>query len=284
MAHKIDAVLRENMVDGPPQARQICRADHGADVRDVFAGEDGGDTRERGSSSEVDALNVGRAMGAAHDNSMQHPRQLNVFHIGGGACDKARVFLTADALADEFFGFDECGGHELDACFCGGADRVDNVLVAGAAAKIAVQTFANFVVCGVRVTFQNLPGNHDHARRAEAALQGVFVPESFLHGVQDLLAIRAVSGGGQAFNGQDGRAVGLNGEHAAALDGFAVYFHGAGSAERGFAARVGTGEPHYFTEIVDKQQAGLHFMGVPDAVNGDGDGLRHSIFARVVCS
>ena len=59
------------------------------------------------------------------------------------------------------------------------------------------------------------------------------------------------------------RAIRLDGEHGAALDGLAVDFDGAGAAEGGFAADVGTGEPDDFAQVVDQQQARLDVVGVP---------------------
>jgi hypothetical protein len=150
-----------------------------------------------------------------------------------------------------------------------GADRVDDVLVAGAAAEVAVEAVADFVVCRVRVALDDLFGNHDHAGGAEAALEGVLGPESFLHGVE--LAF----GGGEAFDGEDACAIGLDGKHAAAFDGFAVEFDGAGSAEAGLAAHVGTGEAEDFAEVVDEEQTRFDFVGVRHAVDGYVDGSVH---------
>ena len=124
------------------------------------------------------------------------------------------------------------------------------------------------VGCGI--AFEDLFRNHDHAGRAEAALEGVLVPEGFLHGVQFAV------GGGEAFDGEDLRAIGLDGEHAAALDGLAVDFDGAGAAEGGFAAHVRAGEPDDFAEVVDQQEARLHFVSVAVAVDGHGDGSLHA--------
>src|ERR1035438_9516275 len=61
-------------------------------------------------------------------------------------------------------------------------DRVDDVLVARAAAEIAFQTVADFFLGGARVALQQLTGSHDHAGRTKAALEAVLVPEGLLHG------------------------------------------------------------------------------------------------------
>ena len=66
--------------------------------------------------------------------------------------------------------------------------------------------------------------------------------------------------GGQAFDGEDFAAVGLDGEHGAALDGLAVERHGASAADGRLAADVRTGEAGHFAQVMDEEQARLDFM------------------------
>src|SRR3954453_5483306 len=79
----------------------------------------------------------------------------------------------------------------------GGPDGVYDVLIARAPAEIALEAMPDFVIRRIRMVGQKLLRRHDHARRAEAALQAVLVPEGLLDGVE--LAVR----GGQSFDGQD---------------------------------------------------------------------------------
>ena len=85
--------------------------------------------------------------------------------------------------------------------------------------------------------------------RAVAALQAVVLPEGLLHRVQ-LVTV------GQAFDGGDVGAVGLDGEHGARLDRLAADEDGAGPARRRVAADVGAGEPDHVAQVVDEQGAG----------------------------
>src|SRR5262245_60112986 len=88
--------------------------------------------------------------------------------------------------------------------------RLDDVLVPGAPAEVAGQGPADLLLGGVRIPLeQGFRGEH-HARRAEAALQAVLVLEPLLYGVQ--LARPA-----ESLHGGDLVAIGLNGEHRAAL-------------------------------------------------------------------
>ena len=94
------------------------------------------------------------------------------------------------------------------------------------------------------------------------------VPESFLHGIE--LAV-----GGQTFDGQNLAAVGLDGEHGAALDGFAVDMHGASAAQRRLAADVRAGQSGHFAQVVNQQQARLDGVGALLSIEGKSDGSCH---------
>src|SRR4051812_23868602 len=66
-----------------------------------------------------------------------------------------------------------------------GCDRQNDVLVAGAAAEVALELLANGVVVQiVTLAMHDVDRGHDHAGRAEAALQAVILPERLLHRVQ----------------------------------------------------------------------------------------------------
>src|SRR5262245_13649614 len=70
-----------------------------------------------------------------------------------------------------------------------GCDRLDDVVVARATAEIPIQLFANgHLVELVSPARDDVDRGHDHAGRAETALQSVILPKCFLHGMQ--LAVR----------------------------------------------------------------------------------------------
>ena len=86
---------------------------------------------------------------------------------------------------------------------------LDDILVTGATAQIAFEQFANFEFAGVGVTLGDVDCAHDHAGRAETALQAVTFFECRLHGVHGAVGL------GHAFNGGDFGALRLCGEHVA---------------------------------------------------------------------
>jgi hypothetical protein len=135
------------------------------------------------------------------------------------------------------------------------------VLISGAAANIAFQSFADFLFRGIGVPIENLLGRHDHTRRTEPALQSVLVPEGFLDSME-------LPVGGQALDRKNVRAVGLNSEHGATFYGFAVDLYRARSAQRRFTPDVRASEAHDFAEIVNQQEPWLDCVGMTNPVNG----------------
>ncbi len=148
--------------------------------------------------------------------------------------------------------------------FGGPQHRLDDVLVAGAAAQVARQRPAHLVLGRVGVLVEQRLGGQHHARRAEPALQAVLLLEALLDRVQLARPCQPLDGG-------DLVAVGLHGEHRAALHRRAVEEHGAGAAVGGVAAGVGAGQPEALAQQVGQQQPGLDVGGTPLAVDRDGD-------------
>src|ERR687885_519361 len=62
--------------------------------------------------------------------------------------------------------------------------RVDDVLVAGAPAKIAAEVLADLLLARPRVLAKQRLDGHQEPRRAEAALQPVRLTEGFLDGME----------------------------------------------------------------------------------------------------
>ena len=73
--------------------------------------------------------------------------------------------------------------------------RIDNVLVAGAPAQIAFQSVADFVISRRGVALEELIARHDHAGRAEPALQTVLFPKALLGGIEITILSQALNGG-----------------------------------------------------------------------------------------
>src|ERR1700736_6561572 len=65
-----------------------------------------------------------------------------------------------------------------------GLDRLDNIVVAGATAEVALEPQSDLLLGRVGVALEQLLGRHDHARGAEAALEAMLIPEGLLQRVQ----------------------------------------------------------------------------------------------------
>src|SRR5438309_3495085 len=149
------------------------------------------------------------------------------------------------------------GAHRLGR----GLNRLDDVDVAGTPAEVAFEALADLVFRRVRVLLQQVGRGHDETGRAVAALQAVLVPEGLLDRME--LAIL-----GHALDRLQAPSFGLNREHRAALDCFAVDQDGARAALARVAADVRAGEPQVVPEIVHEKQAWLDLMLVPASVDG----------------
>src|SRR5262245_31710667 len=78
-----------------------------------------------------------------------------------------------------------CLGSLLRAQLVGGVlDGLDDLVVAGAAAQVAGDAVADLVLARVGVAGEQRARAHQHAGRAEAALQAVALPEAFLERMQ----------------------------------------------------------------------------------------------------
>src|SRR5215472_2255547 len=142
--------------------------------------------------------------------------------------------------------------------------RLDDVLVAGAAAQVAGQRPAHVFLGGVGVLVEQRLGGHHHARGAEPALQAVLLLEALLQWVQ-------LAGGGQALDGADLVPVGLDGQHGARLHRAPVDQHGARAAVGGVASHVGAGQAEPAADQVGQQQPRLHLGDLLLAVDRELD-------------
>src|SRR5439155_20957359 len=143
--------------------------------------------------------------------------------------------------------------------------RVDDVLVARAAAQVPAQRVADLRIAGGCVVAQERDERHEDAGGAEAALQRVRFAEGGLQRVE------LVGGGREAFDGRQLSAVRLHREHQAGAHRLAVEQHGAGAAHAVLAADVGAGEPQVLAQEVAQEEPRLDVAPVLDPVDGHVD-------------
>ena len=224
-------------------------------------------------SANVDRNDGGVRLRAAQHRHVQHARHDHVAGIFELAGDLAGCIDTADAIADiGGAGIAAVeGGERLGAGddVAGQFDCIENLLVAGAAADVTAEAFADLVAAGVRIGAQRRGGGHDHAGYAIAALAGAGLDEGALEdGRQRTL--------GQAFDGLDRGAVDLGGGHQAGLDQTAVDEHRTGAAFARAAAFLGAGQVQLVAQQIDETQMGSDGQMPRAAVEGEGNlAVRH---------
>src|SRR5439155_11656803 len=146
----------------------------------------------------------------------------------------------------------------------GRLDRPDDVHVARAAADVPLDRPADVRFRRLRRVGEEVRRAEQHPRRAVAALEAVLVRERSLERRQ--LPVR-----GEAFDGDDLRPVGLDGEEHAALHRASVHQDRAGAAVAGVAADVGAGQVEVVANEVDEQLARLDLALIALAVDSDRD-------------
>src|SRR6516162_7969573 len=130
-------------------------------------------------------------------------------------------------------------------------DRLGDILIPGAAAKIAGNTHADLGLARVGILLQKSVGARDHPRCAEAALQTVMLTERLLQGMERAAGI------GKAFDGEDLRAIGLHRKHGAGLYRLAVEGDRARAARAGVAADMRPSKAELLAQEMDEQQTRL---------------------------
>src|SRR5439155_24380723 len=153
---------------------------------------------------------------------------------------------------------------------CRRLDGVDDALVARAPAEHRGDTLADLGLRRLGLHAQEIERGHQHARRAEAALEPVVLVEGLLQRVK--LAVLH-----QAFDRPELGALGLDREHDAGARGLAIEQDGARAADPVLTAHVRAGEPEVFTEEIDEELPRLAAPLVLDAVDfqADDHGLTH---------
>src|SRR5213083_1947655 len=142
------------------------------------------------------------------------------------------------------------------------------IVVAGTAAEVALDRVAYLGIARRGVAGEEVDGGDHQARGAEAALERVFARECALDRME--LAVL-----GEAFDGHDLGAVGLDREDRAGLRRAAVDEDGAGAALTGVAADVCAGEPKRVAEELDEKLTRFDVLGPLRPVDRDRDRLRH---------
>jgi hypothetical protein len=112
----------------------------------------------------------------------------------------------------------------------------------------------------VAVAAHHVDRRHDHAGRAEAALQRVILVKRLLHRMQRV-ALR------QALDGDHLAVLAGERQHRARFHADTVEMHRAAAALAGVAAHMGAGEAQMLAQELNQQGASLHLAGNALAVH-----------------
>ena len=146
-----------------------------------------------------------------------------------------------------------------------------DVLISGAAAQVAGDAPANVVFAGLGILLKQRIRRHQHAGRAEAALQAVLFFEAFLQRMELPSLIRP-----STVRMSQPSACGVNMVHDLTVLPSSNY--GARAAVAGVATDVRAGQSQHLANKVDEQQPGLDLSLAIAAIHFDVDYLllRHT--------
>src|SRR6266436_5586373 len=87
-----------------------------------------------------------------------------------------------------------CASSSPGAALGRGRNRLDDVVIAGTAAQIAVEVRPDGGLIGMRDAPEQIDRRHDHAGRTEPALQRVILVKRGLHGMKFISISQALDG------------------------------------------------------------------------------------------
>src|SRR5882672_5014110 len=157
--------------------------------------------------------------------------------------------------------------------FGGELHRLDDLLVAGAAAQVAADGVANLVFGRIRDRIQQGLRCDEHSRGAVAALKAVRLAEAVLQYAHRAVGIR------ETFDGGDAVAVCLHRVHEAGTYRLSVEHHRARPADAVLTADVRAGEPELISQPVDERKPRRHLSRTPLAVHLHCDRIAHMLLA-----
>ncbi len=203
-------------------------------------------------------------MRASQDARVEHAGQLDVAAVGRLACRPLDRVDAMRGVAERREGADGRGRHRRGRArggTAGGDDRVDVVVVAGAAADVAGHRGPCLFGSGVRRGVQERLCAHQLTRRAVATLRRIVGDEFPLERIVQ-----------QAFNGLNGAAIGPQRQLAARIDRFAVEQDRARAALAAVAANLGARQLEMVAQRLDERPSIFDQERALRSVHGQRDG------------
>ena len=251
LAEVADAVAGEHRLVGELEPVRLPAGD-------VVVREHGVHARQRERLGDVDLEDPRVRVRAADRAAPEHPGRVEVARVGELAGDlRDRVGATGRRRADR-------GGSCRVAVLIAGSlvNRVEDLLVPGAAAEVPGERLADLVVARIGHAAEEVGRGDDEPRRAEAALHRARLGERALHRME--LAVAR-----ETLDRDDVVAVRLGGEHETRADELAVEEHGARAALALLAGVLRAGE---LEAVAQRREQALARPGVglaPLAVDGE---------------
>jgi hypothetical protein len=146
-------------------------------------------------------------------------------------------------------------------------NRIDDMLVACATTQVSGNRLANFRLGGIWILLKEASKGHEETWGAEATLEPVCFPESFLKRAEIVCGGHPIRR--QRLDRGQFVSVGLDGKDYAGSNWSAVKEYRASSTYALFAAYVRAGQIQFVTQKVAQQKAWLNLPFVDFSIYGD---------------
>ncbi len=228
-------------------------------AREIGAGEHRQHARVRAGAARIDAIDPRVRVGRAQHLRVRHARHREVGDVARAPGDLLGGVDARDRLPDHAQRR-HSGGLRLRrrrAATGGGADRVEDLAIAGAAAQAAAQVVEDVLLARRGVLVEQRLRREQHPRGAEAALHGAAVDERLRDRARE------------AFDRLHRAALGLDRQVRARADGEAVHQDRARAADLGVARALGALQVEAVAEDVEQQGVRRHVELVRAAVDDE---------------
>ena len=271
IAHMAHLAMRQNRALGFPHRRSVAAVDQPArrvpaDRGEILTRKDRQHAGHSLGARRIDRLDLPVRHLRPNKDRMDLPRDLHVIGVSPPPGQKADIFAALGGRANpvilRHLSFSLFRRDPADILPGRRHDRLDDVVIPGATADVALKVVANLMFAGLRIFRQKRCCRHHHARRAKAALQPVMILKRLLDHPKRPVRIR------HTLDRADIRPSHVLRKDRAAFHQLAIHMHDTGATLRRVAADMRAGKPQSIPQVGGQQRPPFRLGRHGAAVHG----------------